>query len=38
MEDWLWLIENFEWIVLCIGAGIISWMFHLRRVELKKRG
>jgi hypothetical protein len=35
-EDLLWLLQNFEWFVLVAGAGVIAWMFHLRRVALKK--
>ncbi len=27
----LWLLENFEWMVLMAGAAVIAWAFANRR-------
>ena len=27
----LWLLENFEWMVLLAGAAVIAWAFAKRR-------
>ncbi len=36
-DDVLWLLQNFEWIVLAVGAGVVAWVFHLRRVTRKNQ-
>ena len=33
-----WLLENFEWMVLVAGFGVIVGVFVHRRIQIKREG
>ncbi|MDD5247750.1 MAG: hypothetical protein PHY45_02120 [Rhodocyclaceae bacterium] len=31
----MWLLENFEWMILLVGAAVIAWVFFTHRSQAR---
>ena len=32
-----WFLQNFEWMALLVGAGILGWLFYATRDAARER-